>query len=135
MAIENGLLDIIPPAAPPPNELIWLWWVVPFLLLLLTFLYYRTRPRTIMRRKLRRLRRLRRQLEDDVIASKSLSFQIAYSLRQAYATPRLDRIQFNASRQPQWHEFVARLQQFQYQATTPGREELERLFQEAIDWL
>jgi hypothetical protein len=132
MAIENGLADIIPPAAPPVNELIWLWWLVPILLLAIVFLYYLTRPRTLMRRKLRRLRHL---LKDDAVAGKSLCFQIASSLRQAYATSRLDSIRFDASRQAKWHDFVTRLQQLQYQAAVPRRDELDSLLQEAIDWL
>jgi len=132
MAIESGLTDIIPPVAPPVNELLWLWWIVPILLLLLVYLYYRARPRNIMRRK---LRRLHRQLKEDSVACKSASFQIACSLRQAYGTPRLDSLHFGASRQLQWHDFVTRLQQLQYQATAPGREELNGLLLEAIDWL
>lgn len=132
MPAETNWIDIIPPPAPPPDTMAWAWLVLPVLVTVLVLLYYRLRPRPAGRRK---LRRLRRQIASETTPRKTATFLLAGYLREAFATHRLDSIDFPATQQGQWRDFVGRLQHQQYSAAVPEQAELDRLLQDAIGWL
>lgn len=129
--MDKQWAEIIPPAAPPADTTQLLWWLLPILLLMLFGLYNRSRPRPAMRR---RLRRLQRAPGDTATARRHTSFAIAECLRRARATTRLEQVDVG-SRQARWHDFIEQLQQAQYRSQPPTPAKLDRLLNEAREWL
>jgi len=129
--MDKEWADIITPVAPPPDATHLLWWLLPILLAILLGVYYRRRPRPAMRR---RLRHLRHALSNNQLDPRTACFAIADCLRRAGMTTRLDCLDFG-SQQACWRDFVAQLQQLQYRPRPPSQGELERLLNEAQEWL
>ena len=132
MAVDSNWIDIIPPAPPPTDELSWLLLILPLFVVAVIMQHYWRRPRSAMRRQ---LRQLRRQLGGATMTDNQIGFRIAGCLRQAFATPRLDRVIMPEDQQAHWQDFIRRLQQLQYARNAVKPEAVDELLQEAIGWL
>jgi hypothetical protein len=124
-------IGIIPPPAPSPDATIWLWGVLALVICLSLYLIYRRRASVTQRR---RLQYLQRELSRRNIAPKQAGFLLAGILRQYYATSRLDSLDFS-DHQPRWQRFIKQLQQTQYSSQMPSQSEMEKILNQARDWL
>ncbi|MGD8575989.1 MAG: hypothetical protein PVG50_04305 [Thiohalophilus sp.] len=129
--MNESWIDIIPPPAPAPDTTIWLWGVLAFMLCLSLYFIYQRRESVIQHR---RLQRLQRELSRHNIAPRQAGFLLAGILRQYHATSRLDRLVFS-EHQSRWQRFLNELQQTQYSSKSPPQAEMEKILDQAREWL
>jgi len=127
--IDAGWVDILPPEAPAQSAGTTLVWSLSVFLLLAGIagiLWYRRQHQAK-----RRLRHLLQELRIADADSKSCCAQIICSLREKQTARHL----LHWSKDPDWQQYLRRLEACRYSADPLSKQQLESLVEEALMWL
>jgi len=132
--LDEQWVDIVPPQAPPPSAdpLTVTILAVVLLALLALGLYLHTRPHRRAKRALRRLARDLRHAQRD---NKSVCLRIRACLRSGFRGRSLGTVRMAEPQQADWEAYLGRLSTSCFGPEPPTTGELNRLIDDASQWL